>query len=121
MASMAEFKQVIVVRKDLGMGLGKIAAQVAHAAVMGAERTREKNPQLFKSWMAEGQAKVVVRVGSLEELLEIRRQAETLHLSIAQVQDSGLTQIPPGTVTCLALGPVKSELVDKITSKLKLL
>jgi len=120
-AAKLDFKQVIVVRKDLGMGTGKIAAQVAHAAVIGAEKTKEKNPEWFRSWFEHGQAKVVVKVRSLDELLEIRRVAENLHLTVALVQDSGLTQIAPGTLTCIAIGPARSDAIDKVTSKLKLL
>ena len=116
-----EFKQVIVVRRDLGMGTGKTAAQVAHAAVMGAEKTREGRREWFEAWFERGQAKVVVKVKSIEELMEVRKHAEILLLPVVQVQDSGLTQIPPGTTTCLAIGPAPSELVDKVTSNLKLL
>lgn len=116
-----DFKQVIVVRRDVNMGTGKVAAQVAHAAVMGAEKTKAHKREWFDSWFKGGQAKVVVKVKSIEELMEIRKQAEELCLPVVQVQDSGLTQIPSGTVTCIAIGPAPSELVGKVTNQLKLL
>lgn len=111
----------MVVRRDLGMGTGKIAAQVAHAAVMAAERTKEKKPGWFYEWFEGGQAKVVVKVQSLDELLEVRKHAESLKLPVVQVNDSGLTQIPPGTTTCIGIGPAPSEMIDKVTNRLKLL
>ena len=116
-----DFKQVIVVRRDLGMGTGKLAAQVAHAAVMGAEKTRERKPEWLQSWLSSGQAKVVVKVTSMDELMQVRKRAEDLRLPVVQVQDSGLTQIPPGTSTCIAIGPAPSDQLDKVTSDLKLL
>jgi peptidyl-tRNA hydrolase, PTH2 family len=116
-----DYKQVIVVRKDLGMGTGKLAAQVAHAAVMAVEITKMRNLNWFNSWFKAGQAKVVVKVQTLSQLLEIRKQAESLHLSVAEIQDSGLTQIPAGTVTCIGIGPGPSGLIDKVTNHLKLL
>lgn len=119
--SRVEFKQVIVVRRDLGMGTGKLAAQVAHAAVMGAEKTKHTNPEWFEEWFTMGQAKVVVKVQSMSELVDVRKRAELLHLPVVQVQDSGLTQIPPGTSTCIGIGPAPSDLVDRVTNDLKLL
>lgn len=116
-----DFKQVIVVRKDLGMGTGKIAAQVAHAAVMGAERARQRHPDWFYEWFEGGQAKVVVKVQGMDELMEVRRLAESLRLPVVQVEDRGLTQIPAGTTTCIGIGPAPSDLVDRATSSLKLL
>jgi len=116
-----EFKQVMVVRRDLGMGTGKIAAQVAHAAVMGAEKTKAYKRAWFDAWFNAGQAKVVVKVQGMEELMEVRKHAESLSLPVVQVQDSGLTQIPPGTTTCIGIGPAPAELVDKVTNDLKLL
>lgn len=116
-----EFKQVMVVRRDLGMGTGKIAAQVAHAAVMGAENAKAHKREWFDAWFHAGQAKVVVKVQSMEELMDVRKRAESLRLPVVQVQDSGLTQIPPGTTTCIGIGPAPADLVDKVTSGLKLL
>jgi len=111
----------MVVRRDLGMGTGKIAAQVAHASVMAVEKTKAHRRGWFDSWFEAGQAKVVVKVHGMDELMEVRKRAESLKLPVVQVQDSGLTQIPPGTTTCIGIGPAPTELVDKVTSGLKLL
>ncbi len=116
-----DYKQVIVVRKDLGMGTGKLAAQVAHAAVMAVEITKTRNTNWFNYWFRSGQAKVVLKVQTLVELLEIRKQAEDLDLVVAEVHDSGLTQIPEGTITCVGIGPGPSRMIDKVTNHLKLL
>jgi PTH2 family peptidyl-tRNA hydrolase len=116
-----DFKQVIIVRRDLSMGTGKIAAQVAHAAVMGAEKVNGSRREWFNSWFSSGQAKVVVKVKNIEELMDVRMRAEQQNLPIVLVQDSGLTQIPSGTITCMGIGPAPSDLIDKVTSELKLL
>ena len=114
------FKQVIVARSDLKMGKGKLAAQVAHAAVSCARATERSNPSWFRGWWEEGQAKIVVRVDSEAQLIELRRMAEELGLSACLVADRGLTQLEPGTGTCLGIGPGPSDLVDKVTGHLKL-
>lgn len=116
-----EVKQVIVVRKDLRMGIGKIASQVGHAAVLGVERCRKYNKLWLRNWFNEGQPKIVVKVNSFEELLKVQTDAEKLMMPLVIVQDRGLTQIPTGTVTCIGIGPAPSEIIDKVTSKLKLL
>ena len=114
-------KQVIVVRKDIVMGRGKLAAQAAHAAVMAVERARLARRDWLKLWFLTGQAKVVLRVEGLKELLDLESHAQTMGLPAARVQDSGLTQIPSGTVTCIGIGPGPVEVIDKLTRHLKLL
>jgi peptidyl-tRNA hydrolase, PTH2 family len=116
-----EFKQVIVVRKDLRMGMGKIASQVGHAAVLGVERSRKLNKSWLRNWLNEGQPKIVLRVNSLKELLQVQSDAEDLMIPLVIIQDRGLTQIPTGTVTCIGIGPAPSDIIDKVTSELKLL
>jgi PTH2 family peptidyl-tRNA hydrolase len=116
-----EFKQVIAVRTDLKMGKGKLAAQVGHAAVSAAEEAKKKHPEWWEAWLEEGQCKVTVKVKSSEELSALQRVAVRMKLPYSLVVDRGLTQIPPGTATCLGIGPAPSAQVDKITGELSLL
>ncbi len=116
-----KYKQVIAVRTDLGMSKGKIAVQVAHGAVSAAENTRVSHQEVFRSWFREGQKKVVVRVASEDDLLELRRLAVLHGLPYALIRDAGMTELPPGTMTVIGIGPAKSEDVDKVTGDLKLL
>ncbi len=118
---MARVKQVIVVRRDLGMGTGKIAAQVGHACVLGAENVRKFHKEWYDEWTEYGQEKVVVRVSSLSELEDVKKHAISVGLPWAEVTDAGHTQIEPGTVTCISIGPAPEDAVDKVTQKLKLL
>ena len=111
-------KLALVVRTDLGMGRGKIAAQVAHAAVIAALSSRDAD---LAAWLAEGQPKVVLKVPSGEWLLDLARQALADGLPVEVVHDAGRTQVAPGTATCCAVGPADSERVDQVTAGLPLL
>ena len=113
-------KQVIVIRTDLDMGKGKIAAQVGHACVLGAEHVRKSNPEWFSEWWA-GQEKIVLKVANLKELEQVKQDAIELGVPWSEVTDAGHTQIAPGTITCISIGPAPEETVDKITGDLKLL
>lgn len=119
--SKIHYKQVIVFRADLKMSKGKIAAQAGHAAVSATEEARKHHKNWLKAWLSEGQCKIVVKVKSERELLELGKQAKELGLPCSLVIDRGLTEIPPGTVTCLGIGPGPSEQLDKLTGKLPLL
>ena len=113
-------KQVIVIRTDLDMGKGKIAAQVGHACVLGAEHVRKSNPEWFSEWWA-GQEKIVLKVANLKELEQVKQVAIEFAGPWAEVTDAGHTQIAPGTTTCISIGPAPEEKIDKITGDLKLL
>jgi len=115
-----EYKQVIILRTDLKMSKGKIAAQAGHAAVSSAEESRRRHPEWWRTWIEEGQCKVAVKVENEEELLKIKDKAEELKLPHALIIDRGLTELPPNTMTCLGIGPAPSRQVDKITGTLRL-
>ena len=117
----SELKEVIVARTDLKMGKGKLAAQVAHAALSSAEECKRRNEDWYREWILEGQAKVVVKGVGEAQLLELQKKARSLGLASALIQDKGLTQLEPGTATCLGIGPAPSPLLDKVTGDLKLL
>lgn len=111
-------KQVILLRKDLKMPLGKACAQVAHASVHAAV---DSDKGKFDDWIEEGGKKVVLGVDSLEELREYHKKALKAKLVTSMVKDAGLTFFKRPTVTCLAIGPDKDERIDLITGKLKML
>ena len=117
---MANVKQVVVVRTDLDMGKGKIAAQVGHACVLGAEYVRKSKPEWFSEWW-KGQEKIVLKVSNLKELEQVKQGAIEIGVPWSEVTDAGHTQIAPGTVTCISLGPAPEEKIDKITGDLKLM
>ena len=114
-------KQAIVVRTDLQMGKGKVAAQVAHASLAAAEAAQERKQGWYREWKAEGQAKIVLKVDSLGALEELFKKAKSAGLPASMIEDRGLTQLDPGTVTCLGIGPGPDAELDSITGKLKLL
>ena len=68
----SEVKMIIVVRRDLDLGKGKMAAQVAHAAVSLALHSMKKDKRIFRQWLDQGQKKVVVRVDDLKGLYELK-------------------------------------------------
>jgi len=111
----------IVVRQDLKMGKGKIAAQVGHASVEASEIVRKENRNLWKEWIQKGQCKIVLKVGSLAEIKKLASKASKLDLSVVIIQDRGLTQLPADTVTCIAIGPGQTKLIDDVTGHLRLL
>jgi len=112
------YKQVILVRKDLGMSRGKIAAQVAHAAVEASTRADKK---VVVAWRSEGMKKIVLRVADEKELLDYWHMAKAAKLATALIKDAGHTQVAAGSTTCLGIGPDTDEKIDKITGNLKIL
>ena len=120
MSESFRFKQVLVIRLDLEMGRGKAAVQCAHAAVSAAEDARNHENEWWKKWMEEGQMKIAVKVLDLESVLDLERKGRAKGIPVHLVRDKGLTQVPPGTVTCLGLGPAPSEIVDSLTGNLAL-
>lgn len=135
-------KQMIVVRRDLKMRKGKIAAQAGHACVTAVLMALEREDRLrdamtegdwirlrptgkpetpLSRWFADGTAKVCVYVDSEEELLELDRRAKEMGFISALIRDAGHTEfhdVP--TYTCLALEPLYPEDVEPLTGELPL-
>ena len=116
-----EYKMVIVTRQDLKLSAGKLAAQVAHAAVACALETKKHNSKWFNKWQNEGGKKAVVKVESEKDFFPLKDKAEKLKIYACIISDAGHTEIPAGTKTVLGIGPAPSNIIDQVTGELTLL
>ncbi|XP_073390863.1 uncharacterized protein [Physcomitrium patens] len=116
-----ELKMVFVVRQDLKMGGGKIAAQCAHAAVGIYNELLTRNRALLKRWEDCGQPKIVVTCRNQKEMNELRGKADGAGLPTYTVADAGRTQVAAGSKTVLVIGPGTKASVDTLTRHLRLL
>ena len=135
-------KMMIVMRRDLKMRKGKIAAQAGHAcneallmALKKEDRlsdlvitdegmmlnTEEKKNTPLSDWFNYGCAKICVYVDSEEELLNIATAAKEKSIIAAVITDAGMTEFHgEPTKTCLALEPLPSDIADELTGELPL-
>lgn len=111
-------KQVIIVDASLNLPVGKLAAQVAHAAV-GAYLEADRAAQ--QAWVSAGMPKVVLKVGAETPLRDLHAQARRHSIPAKLVEDAGRTVIAAGTLTCLGLGPAEAAAIDVLTGDLELL
>jgi PTH2 family peptidyl-tRNA hydrolase len=111
-------KQVIVVRSDLKLSRGKLAVQVAHASLAAFLKTNKKES---KTWIDQGAKKIVLKVSNLPNLLALELKAKAAGLPTALIRDAGLTELKPGTITALGIGPGSEKKINKITGQLKLI
>ena len=124
-------KQVIVMRKDLNMSKGKMVTQGAHASIAFLTNKMKDNlsnpealwwvnlSQAEKEWVYGTFFKVCVGVNDEKELLDIGYNAVAKGLSVKYIEETGGFDKP--TLTCLAIGPDYSSVIDPITKHLKLL
>ena len=122
---------VIVVRKDLKMGKGKIASQVSHACMkvffdllkLNSDNNYElPNLPYFKEYIEGSFKKVVLHVDSEQELVQLQQETQKLKIYNSLIIDSGKTEfkgVP--TMTCLCIGPWDTQIIDSITGDLNLL
>ena len=137
-------KQMIVMRRDLRMRKGKIAAQAGHACVEATLMALAREGRLdevrltpdegwvylehpaeevtpLSDWFDAGVAKVCVYVDSEEELLDIADQGREQGFLVALIKDAGFTEFHgEPTLTCLAFEPLPAEKIDPITGELPL-
>jgi PTH2 family peptidyl-tRNA hydrolase len=117
------YKMVFVVNMELGMGVGKVASQVAHAAI-GLYRVLIEEQQRFGemllAWEQFGETKIVLKGNNAAQLSELAKKATTLGLPNYCIEDAGKTQVAPGSTTVLSvIGKIED--VNKVTGSLTLL
>ncbi|KAG9392894.1 peptidyl-tRNA hydrolase 2, mitochondrial-like [Carpediemonas membranifera] len=120
-------KMVLVIRRDLKMDKGKVAAQCCHAC-LGVYRKAVKCAlngdtdvgDALAGWLTFGQTKVTLQVPGADELNNLFDLAVEAGAPATIITDAGRTQIPAGSQTVLAIGPWPVDEVDQITGRLKL-
>lgn len=112
-----ELAQYIIMNTSLKMDKGKLVAQGAHASVSVLDKIDKK---IIDEWKNQGMKKIVLKVNNTEELLELFQRAKK-DLPCALITDAGLTQIPSGSKTAFACGPIEENIAEKYFSELKLL
>ena len=117
----ADYKMALVIRAELRLTAGKAAVQVAHAAVMLTRRAEEREAGALESWLATGGKKIALTAPTLGDLEALERRAKARGIPSVWVEDAGLTEVPPGTRTCLGLGPSRAVDLDPVTGELDLL
>ena len=111
--------KMVIITNDIEMSCGKLAAQTAHAAVEAALIAYKKKKRILKKWRAEGAKKVVVKANE-KEMLKLEKIARERNIITAIIRDAGLTELQPGTLTAIAIGPDEEEKIDEITGHLPL-
>lgn len=113
------YKQAILVRKDLNMPCGKLAAQVAHAAVKAVLKV---DNYVYDNWNKQGSTKIVLGVSDYSELVSYFNLAVNQQLPCSLIVDEGRTIFNNNYhTTTVAIGPAKVEDIDSITGNLELL
>jgi len=116
-----EIKQTILIRIDIDMGRGKMAAQAAHASLMSYFEAERVDRAIAKEWLDIGEKKIILKASDEEVLVKLFKAFQYKKIPCALVSDAGLTQLPPGTKTALGIGPWKSAEIDQFTKGFKLL
>ncbi|CAI5755524.1 unnamed protein product [Candida verbasci] len=121
-----DIKMTLVIRSDLKMSKGKVAAQCSHATLALYKKITNPdldsyNPNMVKRWeYLNGQAKITLQVPNEEEMDILFAKAISLGINCYIVHDAGRTQIAAGSATVLGLGPAPKKVLDEVTGELKL-
>lgn len=127
---MNEYKQVILIRKDLNMSPGKMIAQGAHASLAAAldDSYQSLSGNLclemttgLEEWLEGSQVKIVLGVSSEKELLDLYAKAQNANLPRSIIKDEGRTELRGQNYTAAAIGPADPEEINNITGHLRLL
>ena len=105
-------------RTDIKLSKGKTAAQAAHASIEAYKKSQSEDRE---EWESTGSKKVVLKVKDIKGLLAIQKDAREASMPFALIKDAGKTEVKPGTVTALGIGPCDEEEIDRITGHLKIL
>ena len=111
------YKQVIVIRCDLKMSVGKLVSQSCHASYSVIKKVSKKK---LEKWEKQGQKKIILKT-DLQGIKSLEKKCKKLKIKYSLITDAGLTELIPGTITAIGIGPDEGENIDKVTGSLPLL
>lgn len=117
----SELTMVLVSRADLKLSSGKLAAQCSHATAECILKAKKSMPRELDRYLREGARKIICKTENLQSMKEIYTKAKKSKLISHMVTDAGHTEIPPGTITIVGIGPGPRKMIDKITGTLSLM
>jgi len=130
---MSNTKQYIIIRKDLNMSTGKIAAQASHASMkvffdkMRVVSSEHGDNYIFSptadeiEWITGMFTKVVLGVKNEGQLLKVYQLALEAGLNVSLIKDAGLTELVGDNYTAVAIGPNTIADCYPIVNRLRLL
>ena len=120
----------LIVRESLNMGIGKTAAQCAHASQMLQLKFQQaelvecydwspkpEHMRLYSDWLARSFRKVVLKADD-KEWEKIKLEFDNKHVLVI---DAGLTEVEPGSETVIGLFPMYKSQAPKIIKRLQVL
>ena len=139
------YKQIIIVRNDLGMSTGKLSAQVSHASMAFLSNFIRDNADIdghvdgwidkgiLDNWINDIYTKVVLKARNKNHLLKAKTMAEDMGMAEGKdfflIKDNCLTELEPEefdengvgrTLTCIGFKPMNADVIDKIGKKYQL-
>jgi PTH2 family peptidyl-tRNA hydrolase len=144
---MQEVKQYIIVRTDLPMNAGKLAAQASHACmkVFFDKMKFSKKTGVIpfypgtsdeegiagnysfqvtfeeQQWIEGKFTKITKKVKNENQLLKVYNQAKEAGLNVSLIKDAGLYGLEGENYTCVAIGPNYVDKCEPVVGKLQLL
>ena len=123
-----DIKQVIIVRKDLNLTPGKMAAQVAHASLnailLRASRINDtlvlKTDEVFDNWIFGDFKKIVLAVKNEKELFKYYNKFIEKGFIATMIKDLAYNELLEPTYTAIGIEPLKASEIDPIVKRLRL-
>ena len=114
-----------IIRADLEMPAGKMAAQAGHAFLQSYLEARKKTPQIAQQYDDDPPGtKITLQSPDLSSLLIAHQYCIEHHIPSALIVDSGHI-LPPHfdgrpIITALGIGPILRENISELTDQFKL-
>ncbi|KRH94850.1 Peptidyl-tRNA hydrolase [Pseudoloma neurophilia] len=117
----------LIINNDLKMSKGKILSQVCHLISEIFTTFLKEHVGVIKDWKKKGEAKIVLKA-SFQNIKDIIKNVENYNnlidknsqLKITRIHDAGRTQVAPGSLTVISIGPCEKEIASKFVADLKM-